>query len=303
MLQADSSPLPTLMGEDQGDQVPQSLPPPPALLKDLPASSETALSVNPRVLDPGLTSSTDQDVTPYGPSPRYSTINTPASNASYGASEISTPRCLSGHPKFLTTQVKYLLNHYRDHVLPFFSVLDNAYTPWRVLHFPKVLQAACETEIAGPPEGPSNVLLYAILTISAYSLQNSEMKRTSLDSSNHWEDTATQYKGQALKLLKIHVGTQSRDRIDSEYEELVAAMLSMVTIDVSGLEDIKSCDGMLTFFPRSCAVTPGPAKYTYKPAKRSSDLRSKYVAGICHPCRRRCTRPSFIFGRCSRQQR
>lgn len=151
---------------------------------------------------------------------------TPASTTVSGESSLD-------RPKFLTAEVKLLLNHYRANVLPFFSVLDNMRTPWRVLHFPKALQAACEHEIGEPTESPSNILLYAILTVSAYSLQNSEQKRQHRRSSQHWEGVATYYKGEALKLLQTYIGFLSHERRESDYHELLAAMLSMVTIDVS----------------------------------------------------------------------
>jgi hypothetical protein len=167
----------------------------------------------------------------------YSTVTSPVVNTPFLVPGTPASTTLSAEfslnrAKFLTTEVKLLLNHYRANVLPFFSVLDNMRTPWRVLHFPKALQAACEHEIGEPTESPSNILLYAILTISAYNMQNSEQKRQHRRSSQHWDEVATYYKGEALKLLKTHIETLSDDRVESDYHELLAAMLSMVTIDV-----------------------------------------------------------------------
>lgn len=168
----------------------------------------------------------------------YSTITSPVAHPFFlvpgtpASTTLSVDSSLD-RPKFLTAEVKLLLNHYRANVLPFFSVLDNTRTPWRVLHFPKALQAACEREIGEPTESPSNILLYAILTVSAYSLQNSEQKRQHRKSSQHWDAVASHYKGEALKLLQTHIGLLSHERGEIDYHELLAAMLSMVTIDVS----------------------------------------------------------------------
>lgn len=169
--------------------------------------------------------------------PASSAITSPISNISFLGPETPASTTLSGEPapnapKFLTAEVKMLLNHYRVNVLPFFSVLDNMNTPWRVLHFPKALQAACEHEIGEPTDSPANILLYAILTVSAHSLRNSQRKQQHRRSSQHWDEVATFYKGEALKLLQAHIGTISHERVESEYHELLAAMLSMVTIDV-----------------------------------------------------------------------
>lgn len=176
--------------------------------------------------------------TPLPDGSTYSTITSPISHTPFLMPETPASTTVSGEsssdrPRFLTAEVKLLLNHYRASVLPFFSVLDNMRTPWRVLHFPKALQAACEHEIGEPTESPSNILLYAILTVSAYSLQNSEKKRQHRRTSQHWEGVATYYKGEALKLLQTYIGILSHERRESDYHELLAAMLSMVTIDVS----------------------------------------------------------------------
>lgn len=168
----------------------------------------------------------------------YSTVTSPISHTPFLMPETPASTTVSGEssserPKFLTAEVKLLLNHYRANVLPFFSVLDNMRTPWRVLHFPKALQAACEHELGEPTDCPSNILLYVILTVSAYSLQNCEQKRQHRRSSQHWDGVATYYKGEALKLLQTYIGILSHERRDSDYHELLAAMLSMVTVDVS----------------------------------------------------------------------
>lgn len=139
----------------------------------------------------------------------------------------------SNNPKFLTTQVKLLLKHYRTVVISFFGILDNAQTPWKMLHFPKATQAACEFELGMVPRGAPNILLHTVLTISAFSLQNLSHRNSSEHASRQWGALAIQYRSEALALLAAHLDSNMSGIDESEYQELLAAVLSMVSIDVS----------------------------------------------------------------------
>ncbi|KAH7153598.1 fungal-specific transcription factor domain-containing protein [Dactylonectria macrodidyma] len=130
---------------------------------------------------------------------------------------------------FLRADVKQLLRNYVQNVLPIFSPLDIPTSPWKDFHLPRALQCATELEIMDDVPVSRRALLHAILTISAYNLRN---VHSSENESRRWGHVASHYKCEALKLLENCVGDSSTEVADHVYNELLAAMLCMVTIDV-----------------------------------------------------------------------
>lgn len=136
-------------------------------------------------------------------------------------------------PTFLTVQVKYLLDHYSNNVLHIFSVLDNKDTPWRNFHLPRAYQCCTELEVVGKSSPARSALLHAILSVSAFHLQNKHMHLKQSETAMKWADIASTHRLQALDYLTTSAADPLTASTNSEYKELLAAMLSMVTVDVS----------------------------------------------------------------------
>ncbi|VUC20779.1 unnamed protein product [Clonostachys rosea] len=145
-------------------------------------------------------------------------------------------RCFGNDPSaevFLKARVRHLLRNYAENVLPIFSPLDQTDvlgSPWRNFHLSRALQCSIELEILGSAPPSRRALLQTILTISAYNLRNLHLSDGEV--SQTWGHVASKYKCEALKQLETCVGESYADLTDSVYNELLAAMLCMVTIDV-----------------------------------------------------------------------
>ncbi|KAI8716478.1 Zn(2)-C6 fungal-type domain-containing protein [Fusarium sp. LHS14.1] len=131
---------------------------------------------------------------------------------------------------FLKVEVRHLLRNCVENVLPIFSPLDLPSSPWKDFHLRRALQCSIELEIMGHAPRSRRALLQTILTVSAYNLLN--VNSSDHEISRRWGHVASNYKCEALKLLETCVGESYADLTDSVYNELLAAMLCMVTIDV-----------------------------------------------------------------------
>jgi hypothetical protein len=132
---------------------------------------------------------------------------------------------------FLTSQIKYLIRNYAQNVMPIYCVLEVAGNPWKSFMLPRVLQCCTELEILGQSTTPRQALLYAVLTISAYNLRNVSSGYETYRGPE-WNRVASSYKCKALRLLESCLGSSILEDTSTDHDELLAAMLSMVTIDV-----------------------------------------------------------------------
>lgn len=143
-------------------------------------------------------------------------------------------------PTFLTFQVKHLLDHYSRNVLRIFSILDNKNTPWSSFHLPRALQCCSELEVVGKSTPARSALLHAILSVSTYNLQCRHASENQDAVARKWAELGMKYRMEALQFLKTSAGNPLVATTNAEYKELLAAMLSMVTVDVvSG--DTRTC--------------------------------------------------------------
>lgn len=156
-------------------------------------------------------------------SPNPSEIHSEGLDTSFSPQDI---RCKD---EFLTTEMKFMLRHYANTVLPIFSPLEIPDNLWREHHLSTALQCSIEMEILGDSSPFKKTLLYAVLTISAYNLRNTVL----LHHRSSWNRLASHYKGETLKLLESCVAGSSSRLPEEAYSDLLAAMLAMVTIDVS----------------------------------------------------------------------
>ncbi|KAI0536727.1 fungal-specific transcription factor domain-containing protein [Xylaria digitata] len=139
------------------------------------------------------------------------------------ASPVSSP---------VAKQERFLLYHYMHRVVHLFSVIDNAKTPWKTIHLPRVLQCVGELSIAGSTSRIRDALTRTVLSISAFSISNDCKARSCAEEASQWEDSATRFRGDAIGLLKQAVEADLYSSVRPRYKEFLATMLSMITINV-----------------------------------------------------------------------
>ncbi|KAK2604129.1 hypothetical protein N8I77_007084 [Diaporthe amygdali] len=182
-----------------------------------PVASETV--VDP----PSLSSSRDAEAPQQSTHPRPQPYVVRLSHAA-----ASDPR--SG---FLTPNVRFLLQNYADNVVPILGTLDTSHNPWKEVHLPHAMLCSIELDILGHSTRSKRALLHTILAVSAYNINNMRSRTAEDTDSRKWSYLASDYKCQALSLLEACVGASQGTLDFPVYNEILAAMLSMVTIDVS----------------------------------------------------------------------
>ncbi|OQV06873.1 Fungal specific transcription factor domain-containing protein [Cladophialophora immunda] len=141
-------------------------------------------------------------------------------------------------PTFMTVDKRFLINHYVTSVVNLFTVTENSKSPWRTLHLPRALQGSGELEATGTTSNARNALLHTILSVSAYNLVNKYRIQGQEASARKWCKKALQMRFRAVNLLKscleenLAVASKRTFPGKPKYKELLAAMLSMITIDV-----------------------------------------------------------------------
>ncbi|KAF4470970.1 arginine metabolism regulation II [Fusarium albosuccineum] len=153
-------------------------------------------------------------------------------------------------PSFLTTEVKHLMHHYSENVIPLFAVIDSRDTPWRCFYLPRALQCCSELEINGKSTPARRALLHATLAVSAFHLRNLA-ERQELGVAHGWTSVRSRHRTYALEFLQESAGDPYAASTSSGYKELLAAMLSMTAINVfSGDTEtreihLKGCESLI----------------------------------------------------------
>lgn len=159
--------------------------------------------------------------------------------AAYGSDLSLTTYLLK--PTFMTDDKRFLINHYVTSVVHIFSVAQNCKSPWRTLHLPRALQGSAELEATGTTPNARNALLHTVLSVSAYNLVNKYRIQGQETSAKKWCQKALQMRFRAVNLLKsclqenLTVTSKRTFPGKPKYKELLASMLSMITIDVSSI--------------------------------------------------------------------
>lgn len=149
-------------------------------------------------------------------------------------------------PTFLSEDHRYLLHHYIENVVDIFCVVRNPKSPWRLIHVRSSLQAVGELAVKGTTSHARNALLHCLLSISAYSLANKFHCSNRMTQATKWSNMALRLRCEAVRHLKRSVQDLYSD-FNFKYKVQLAAMLSMVTIDVSLSSTFAS---LLTDIPR-----------------------------------------------------
>ncbi|KAI1122567.1 fungal-specific transcription factor domain-containing protein [Nemania abortiva] len=132
----------------------------------------------------------------------------------------------------MTKRERFLLYHYMHRVVNLFCVIDNAKSPWKTIHLTRVLQSEGELSIISSTSRIRKALRKALLSISAFYISNDYMARRLEDEAREWEDAATQFRGDAIGLLKRAMETDLYSGVRPKYKEFLATMLSMISINV-----------------------------------------------------------------------
>lgn len=138
-------------------------------------------------------------------------------------------------PSSLPEQEQFLMYHYSHRVVNLFCVIDNKKSPWKTIHLPRALQSIGQLTVTGSSSTIRDALRNALLSISAFYLSNDSKKNLCVDEATRWARKATMLRGKAIELLKDAIENDINDKSAPKYKEFLATMLSMITINVSGL--------------------------------------------------------------------
>ncbi|KAF4473040.1 Component of the argr regulatory complex [Fusarium albosuccineum] len=135
-------------------------------------------------------------------------------------------------PYVVPGQERFLMDHYRNRVVNIFCVIDNAKSPWKTIHLPRVLQCVGELSFGGSTTKIRNALRNALLSISAFFLSNDHKTASREEEAKRWGTIASRHRCDAIGLLKQAVETDLYGEERPKYKEFLATMLSMITINV-----------------------------------------------------------------------
>ncbi len=129
----------------------------------------------------------------------------------------------------LGTEGRYLLHHYINNLTELMTVFAMKKNPWKLIYFPGAIKGVGELVSLGKTNPARNGLLYALMSVSAFNLQ-SRHSLTNSELMKHYGNLGSILRSQALKYLKQ---IKLSDAESMDYNEILSAALSMVTIDVT----------------------------------------------------------------------
>lgn len=135
----------------------------------------------------------------------------------------------------ISPQEQFLMSHYSNRVVNLFCVIDNAKSPWKTIHLPRVLQCVGELSLGATTTRIRNALRKSLLSISAFCLSNDHRTNNRSTEAEKWSIAASRYRCDAIGLLKYAVETDLYADNRPKYIEFLSTMLSMVTINVCEL--------------------------------------------------------------------
>lgn len=138
-------------------------------------------------------------------------------------------------PFSMSTEVRYLLNHYVNNVVDVMTAVNTPKSPWKSIHLPRTLQGSGELALLGSTSHARNALLHALLAISAFNLVAHHSRATQEQQAQNWRAIALNCQARAVTCLKACLKPDCPMSKRGKYKEVLAAMLSMVTINVSHL--------------------------------------------------------------------
>lgn len=155
------------------------------------------------------------------------------SNTSNKTQHMSPPLTNTLESLVVPSQERLLMRHYSHRVVNLFCVIDNAKSPWKTIHLPRVLQSAGEMSFGCTTTRIRDALKNSLLSISAFCLSNDHRSHHREEEANKWGTIASRYRCDAIGLLKYAVETDLYADKRPKYKEFLATMLSMITINVT----------------------------------------------------------------------
>lgn len=134
---------------------------------------------------------------------------------------------------FTMPVAKMLLDHYRNHMVTFFTPARvEAKSPWEAIYIPSLLSTVGEIGLTGDSSNAKVSLLFAVFAISAFSLDGRSPAEG--NEGQDWSALGELYRDRATRRLKRSLSDLSLSQGKKEkYKDILMALLSMVTICVS----------------------------------------------------------------------
>jgi hypothetical protein len=145
----------------------------------------------------------------------------------------SSPILRTIEPVRLPRVVRSLLHHYINHVVDLMTAVATPKGPWKSISLPRALLGVGQLVSLGRTSHACNALYNAILAISAYNLAALHNLGHQEAEAQIWREGALKCRARAVTLLKTCLDKDCCISTRGKYKEVVAAMLSMITIDVS----------------------------------------------------------------------
>lgn len=136
-------------------------------------------------------------------------------------------------PRYLSPNENLLLQYYTTRVVHIFPTLDAPKSPWATFHLPRVLHSVGELSVRGATSEVRAALRSTLLSISAFFLSKHMRSQSRNDESKKWRTEAIHFHGRAMNILKDVVNTKFTSQERPKYKELLATIMSMVSINVS----------------------------------------------------------------------
>ncbi|KZF20051.1 hypothetical protein L228DRAFT_270806 [Xylona heveae TC161] len=140
-----------------------------------------------------------------------------------------------------TTTMRFLIDHYRSSIATRLAPLQHLQSPWKAIHLPSAMQTIGDIALRGDSGNAGVALLFAILATSAFNLDSFGACPESTRKATAWKNIGEMFRKRAKSRLQSALREQSKGK-SSKYKELLAALLSMVTVCVaSGQMDQARC--------------------------------------------------------------
>jgi hypothetical protein len=150
------------------------------------------------------------------------------------------PECATDLKDIDMSTVKLLLNHYQNTLVPRLTPAEVPYkSPWKTLYIPNILSTVGDIVLSGNGTNAKVSLVFATLAISAFNLDGLDRSRSGENAiqTRDWSKLGRVYRERATKRLKSSLVVLSTTQTKKEkYKDILMALLSMITICVSGPE-------------------------------------------------------------------
>ncbi|KAH0343401.1 hypothetical protein KCU83_g8853, partial [Aureobasidium melanogenum] len=133
----------------------------------------------------------------------------------------------------VSDDVKVLLSNYMYRVVDTFAIIKSPKNPWKIIHLPRAVQIAGELTLIGSTTTVRLALFNAILAVSSFYMANDPQH---LQQIPKWTQLASNFRSRAIVFLNRAINEEVDMIPRPKYKELLAATLTMITVDVASGE-------------------------------------------------------------------